>query len=72
MAERKCKFCEFYDIDVNGGHCRRNPPQVAIVPLGKGGHGGKWASQFPLVSANAWCGEFIAAQQPDVVSPPPI
>ncbi len=47
--EHCCARCQFFakDAKLNSGKCRRYPP---IVGYGE--------FLYPLVAANAWCGEF--------------
>lgn len=60
-AKQACPSCRFFDGPPGAdGHCRRNPPQVTLLPMQN--MAGKVVpqpySQFAPVKADWWCGEF--------------
>ena len=56
----RCGECSFFQpVTATEGECRANPPAMFLVPVqGLQGSGVGFASQFPKVSAEAWCGPF--------------
>lgn len=57
LASKCCMVCEFYYLE--GGMCRRNPPQVLVTRTEKGA-AKEWTSVFPPMKPNGVCGEFKA------------
>jgi hypothetical protein len=63
IGKRRCVGCAFAHADKETLECRRNPPNVSIIPMQsalKMAPELKPVSIFPPVSPETWCGEFIA------------
>ena len=56
----RCLECAFYQpANANDGECRASPPVSFMVPVNSlQGQGLGFASRFPQVSSDAWCGAF--------------
>lgn len=54
----ECVFSTKHDTDITGRSriCRRHPPQVFF--LSQTPHGPSTITAWPIVPANAWCGDF--------------
>ena len=66
--ERRCDLCSFWVGSSQGkGSCRRHPPR----PTGATGQN-DLATNWPLVFANDWCGEFDLREKPKGVRPVPL
>jgi hypothetical protein len=50
LAPCSCRHCRYLCAD--GMTCRRHPPMIILLPDRPG------ASQWPVVNASDWCGEF--------------
>lgn len=65
-ACRDCKYFEVAPPDPQNlkkpptGICRRNPPQIVVIPTPQGL---QLNMMRPMVPAQEWCGEFTDANQ---------
>jgi len=61
-SEEKCGKCKYFvgiKGDKNAGECHRHAPRPSLRPKMQIEGKDLWAdTQWPKVSANAWCGEF--------------
>lgn len=55
LPDECCMMCKFYYFE--GKACRRNPPAVIVTERKKSGDY-HFASKFPPMTPNGWCGEF--------------
>lgn len=54
-GKAECQNCRFSARDQNDMICRRNPPQLFVMPTKLGQIG--FMSRFPGVIAQMWCGQ---------------
>ena len=61
MSERtvRCDQCRFWEDHGEVGECRRYPPQLPTRMLMDLTGDDPWAGEWPEVSRDAWCGEFV-------------
>lgn len=71
MKVKKCQYCDYFKIKINGpdtrvdklqGTCHRYPPQVLLAQTANGVAG---VMQNPLVEGDFGCGEFQLAGKDD-------
>lgn len=55
--DEKCKNCKFFSID-DGGECHKKPPKLIKSGIYDSGTNHRYASYFPNVSPENFCGKF--------------